>query len=311
MGTLVLFHAHPDDEAIATGGTMALAAAAGHEVVLVVATRGEQGEPVPGVLAPGEELWERRVTETHASAALLGVSEVVFLGYEDSGMMGEPTNANPACFWQADPDEAADRLAAVLDRVGADVLTCYDFHGGYGHPDHIQVHRVGHLAAQRLGLGGEAAGALFESTMNRTRISELMAAAGDLLGEDAPIPDVPASAQPAGGTDGSRTAGDTPHHERAAAEEVAASAAVEPDFGTSEEGITHAIDVTAVLDIKRASMAAHASQVAADSFFMTLPDEAFAAAFGTEWFILPGAPRLPGAPFGTDLFASNGRVSRT
>ena len=303
MGTLVLFHAHPDDEAIATGGTMALAAAAGHEVVLVVATRGEQGEPVPGVLAPGEALWERRVTETHASAALLGVSEVVFLGYEDSGMMGEPTNANPACFWQADPDEAADRLAAVLDRVGADVLTCYDFHGGYGHPDHIQVHRVGHLAAQRLGLGGGGAGAVFESTMNRTRITELMAAAGDLLGDEAAVPDLPgAGSLPAGG--------DGPHHERAAAEEVAASAAVEPDFGTPEEGITHAIDVTAVLDTKRAAMAAHASQVAADSFFLTLPDEAFAAAFGTEWFILPGSVRAPGAPFGTDLFARNDRVTR-
>ena len=289
MGTLVLFHAHPDDEAIATGGTMALAAAAGHEVVLVVATRGEQGEPVPGVLAPGEALWERRVAETHASAALLGVAEVVFLGFEDSGMMGEPTNANPACFWQADPDEAADRLAAVLDRVGADVLTCYDPHGGYGHPDHIQVHRVGHLAAQRLGLGAGRPGRLFESTMNRTRISELMQAAGEFLEED--------------GSVGAPEGAGLGEHELAAAEEVAATVAVEPDFGTPEEGITHAIDVTAVLDVKRTAMAAHASQVAADSFFLTLPDEAFAAAFGTEWFILPGSPREPGAPFGTDLFA--------
>jgi len=287
MATLVLVHAHPDDEAIATGGTMALAAAAGHDVVLVVATRGEQGEPVPGVLAPGESLWERRVAETHASAALLGVAEVVFLGFEDSGMMGEPSNANPACFWQADPDEAADRLAGVLQRVGADVLTCYDPHGGYGHPDHIQVHRVGHLAAGRFGLPAGRGGQLFESTMNRTRITELMAAAGDLLGED-------------GESDPS-----VPPHERAAAE-VAATAAVEPDFGTPEQDITHAIDVAAVLDRKRAAMAAHASQVAADSFFLTLPDEAFAAAFGTEWFILPGAPRAAGQPFLTDLLVPRG-----
>lgn len=278
MGTLVLFHAHPDDEAIATGGTMARAAAEGHDVVLVVATRGEQGEPVPGVLAAGEHLWERRVAETHASAAVLGVAEVVFLGYEDSGMMGEPTNDNPSCFWQADPDEAADRLAGVLQRVGADVLTCYDPHGGYGHPDHIQVHRVGHLAARRVGLGDTGAKGLFEATMNRTRITELMAAAGELA--------------------------ESLDHDPAAAEEVAASAAAEPDFGSPETAITHAIDVTAFLDAKRAAMAAHASQVAADSFFLTLPDEAFAAAFGTEWFIAPGAPRSPGAPFAGDLFGA-------
>lgn len=291
MATLALFHAHPDDEAIATGGTMALAAAQGHEVVLVVATRGEQGEPVPGVLAPGEALWERRVVETHASAAILGVSEVVFLGYEDSGMMGEPTNANPACFWQADPDEAADRLAAVLQRVGADVLTCYDPHGGYGHPDHLQVHRVGHLAAQRIGLGAGGSGTVFESTMNRTRVTELMAAAAEVLGDGAP---------------GSTVDGDGAPHDRETAEEVAANAAADPDFGTPEEGITHAVDVTAVLEAKRAAMAAHASQVAADSFFLTLPDEHFAAAFGTEWFILPGAPRAAGEPFATDLFAGVG-----
>jgi len=288
MASLVFFHAHPDDEAIATGGTMALAAAEGHHVVLVVATRGEQGEPVPGVLAPGEALWERRVAETHASAEVLGVSEVVFLGYEDSGMMGEPSNANPACFWQADPDEAADRLAAVLDRVGADVLTCYDPHGGYGHPDHIQVHRVGHLAAERAGLGSQGSPRLFESTMNRTRITELMAAAGELFEAE--------------GADGAA-------HEATGAEEVATGAAGEPDFGSPEEVITHAVDVTAVLDRKRAAMAAHASQVAADSFFLTLPDEAFAAAFGTEWFILPGATRAPDAPFVTGLLPGNDAVS--
>ena len=81
MATLVCFHAHPDDESIATGGTMSLAADAGHEVVLVLGTRGEQGEPQPGVLDAGEDLWERRVTETHEAARRLGVSRVEFLGY--------------------------------------------------------------------------------------------------------------------------------------------------------------------------------------------------------------------------------------
>ncbi|MGB0101194.1 MAG: PIG-L family deacetylase, partial [Nocardioides sp.] len=126
MATLVSFHAHPDDESIATGGTLAAAAAAGHRVVLVFGTRGEEGEPVPGVLAEGEQLWERRVVESHTSAEVLGVERVEFLGYTDSGMMGEPTNDNPACFWQADLDEAAERLATILRDEGADILTVYD-----------------------------------------------------------------------------------------------------------------------------------------------------------------------------------------
>ena len=92
------------------------------------------------------------------------------LGHEDSGMMGEATNDNPAGFWQADLDEAADRLAAILTEVGADVLTTYDDHGGYGHPDHIQVHRVGARAAERAGVTQ-----VFESTMNREYILRLMA----------------------------------------------------------------------------------------------------------------------------------------
>jgi len=140
MSTLVTFHAHPDDEAIATGGTMAKAARAGHRVVLVVATRGERGEVAEGHLQPGEELWQRRVEETQAAAAVLGVSRVEFLGYVDSGMAGMPTNDDPASFWQADVEEAARRLADILEEEGADVVTAYDENGVYGHPDHVQVY---------------------------------------------------------------------------------------------------------------------------------------------------------------------------
>lgn len=264
----MFFHAHPDDEAIATGGTMATAAAAGHDVVLVVATRGEQGEPVAGVLGPDEPLWQRRVAETHRSAELLGVSRVAFLGYEDSGMMGEATNDNPACFWQADVSEASDRLAVLLDEVGADVLTVYDAHGGYGHPDHIQVHRVGYRAAAAVGVGG-----LYEATMNRTHIVQLMSQQADLLAS--------------GNTEG--------------AEATAADRIEDPDFGSDESVITHAVDVSGVLDLKRAALMAHASQIADDSFFLTMPPEAFALAFGTEWYISAGSVRGPGQPFVTDL----------
>ncbi|MEO7555908.1 MAG: PIG-L family deacetylase, partial [Acidimicrobiales bacterium] len=162
MATLVCFHAHPDDECIQTAGVMAKAAAEGHRVVLVVATRGEHGEFPDDILDPGEALRDLRVREVTASAALLGVSRLEFLGYVDSGMIGTPENEAPECFWRADVEEAAHRLAAILDDEQADVLTVYDDHGGYGHPDHIQVHRVGRRA-------GELAGTrrVFEATMNR------------------------------------------------------------------------------------------------------------------------------------------------
>jgi LmbE family N-acetylglucosaminyl deacetylase len=171
MATLVCFHAHPDDEAITTGGAMAKASSAGHRVVLVSATKGEQGEVPDGFLSPGETLGERRVVETHAAAEALGVHRVEFLGYVDSGMMGTPENDVPECFWQADVDEAAERLAAILREEQADVLTCYDEIGGYGHPDHIQVHRVGLLAAELAGTPK-----VFQATINRDEVIRMMKA---------------------------------------------------------------------------------------------------------------------------------------
>jgi LmbE family N-acetylglucosaminyl deacetylase len=165
MATLVSFHAHPDDECIQCGGVMRKAHEDGHRVVLVVATRGELGEVPDGFLDDGEELWQRRVTETEAAADILGASRVAFLGYTDSGMMGEPTNTAPGTFWTADVEEAAERLAAVLREENADVLTVYDDHGGYGHPDHIQVHRVGMRAAELAGTPR-----VYQATMNRDHI---------------------------------------------------------------------------------------------------------------------------------------------
>ncbi len=248
--TLVFFHAHPDDEAISTGGTMALAADAGHRVVLVVATKGEEGEVEEGFLEEGETLEQRRVTETVAAAGILGVDRVEFLGYRDSGMMGEPTNRHPDCFWRADVDEAATRLAAILDEEEADVLTVYDDHGGYGHPDHIQVHRVGHRAAALA-----ATPRVYEATMNRDGIRRMR---DDLRDADGGEPD---------GTD-----------------------AVYDTIGTLDAEITSAVDVTAVLDRKRAAMAAHPSQISEESWFLRLPPDAFARAFGTEWYVRTRPP---------------------
>jgi LmbE family N-acetylglucosaminyl deacetylase len=165
MATLVTFHAHPDDESIGVGGVMRKAADEGHRVVLVVATRGENGEVPDGFLADGEQLWQRRVVETQAAADILGVQRVEFLGYTDSGMMGTPTNDTPGSFWTASVDEAAAKLAAILREENADVLTVYDDNGGYGHPDHIQVHRVGIKAAELAGTPR-----VYQNTMNRDQI---------------------------------------------------------------------------------------------------------------------------------------------
>ncbi|MGZ7008184.1 MAG: PIG-L deacetylase family protein, partial [Ilumatobacteraceae bacterium] len=160
MGTLVCFHAHPDDESISTGGSLARASAEGHRVVVVIATDGAHGE-VPDDLAEGETLVDRRRAETTRSAAVLGVHRLEWLGYTDSGMTGWDQNSDPSSFLQAPLDQAAERLAAILREEAADVVTVYDWHGNYGHPDHIKVHTVGHRAAELAGVER-----VFEATMN-------------------------------------------------------------------------------------------------------------------------------------------------
>ena len=258
MGTLVCFHAHPDDESISTGGSIARASAEGHRVVLVVATNGDHGE-VPDDLTPGETLVDRRKAETARSAEVLGVHRLVWLGYADSGMTGWPQNEHPEAFWQATVDDAAERLAAVLREEAADVLTVYDWHGNYGHPDHIQVHRVGHRAAELAGTPR-----VFEATMNRDHIVRMMAMAREMgLGDGA--------AGPEDDFDPARPADDG------------------NPFGMSEDELTHAVEVAEWLHLKRASMRCHGSQISDSSFFLEMPDEAFAGSFGIEWFIERGA----------------------
>ncbi len=253
MATIVSFHAHPDDESIATGGTLARAAADGHRVVLVFGTRGECGEVAEGFLDEGEALGDRREREVAASAAALGAHRVEFLGYRDSGMADEPTNDMPDCFWQADVEEAAGRLATILREEDADVVTVYDSHGGYGHPDHIQVHRVGHRAAALAETPH-----VYESTMNRDHLRRVM----------------------------EHAAAENPDFEGPDLQDESA-------FGSPESVITTTVDVSDWLDAKRASMAAHASQIPDDSFFLALPAEAFALAFGKEWYIRTSPP-VPG-----------------
>ena len=141
--TLVAFHAHPDDEALFTGGTLARCAAEGHRVVLVTATSGERG-----LTAQAGSLGATRRSELAAAADALGVARVVELGYGDSGMTGP---VSPGSFCAAPLDEIADKLAVVLADERADVLTVYDAAGGYGHRDHVRVHDAGLEAAQQVG----------------------------------------------------------------------------------------------------------------------------------------------------------------
>ena len=254
MATLVCFHAHPDDEVISTGGTIARAAAEGHRVVLVVATNGEHGE-VPDDLEPGETLVERRRRETEASAAVLGIDRVAWLGYSDSGMTGWEQNDHASSFLRADLDEAGERLADVLREEDADVLTIYDWHGNYGHPDHIAVHRVGLIAARLV-----PSVRVLEATMNRdefVRMVEQARESGGFTPGDGEADDF----DPTGPADDGNP------------------------MGMPEVELTLAVDVSAQLGVKRDAMRCHRSQIADTSFFLEMPDDVFASAFGTEWFI--------------------------
>ena len=242
-GAIAFFHAHPDDEAIFTGGTMARLARAGWRVVLVVATQGELGLPVP----PGadeEGLADRRVAETRAAAALLGVHRVEFLGYHDSGMRGDPANQAATAFCRAPVEEAAARLAAVLEAEQVGALVTYDGWGIYGHPDHVKVYEVGNAAASLVHTP-----CLYEVTVDREYLhfveTHLVAEAG------------------------------VPHGLGLAASGIGV-ATVEVDL---------VVDVRPVLEVKRAAMSAHASQIPETASALRLPGDSFAAVYGFEWFV--------------------------
>jgi N-acetyl-1-D-myo-inositol-2-amino-2-deoxy-alpha-D-glucopyranoside deacetylase len=162
---LLLVHAHPDDESIYTGATMAKYVAEGVQVTLVTCTLGELGEIIPPSLAhlaaeKEDRLGEYRIGELAAACAALGVTDHRFLGgpgrWRDSGMLGTEGNDDPRCFWRADVDEAAQALLDVISETRPQVLVTYDANGAYGHPDHIQAHRVAWRAFERAGAEGPA-----------------------------------------------------------------------------------------------------------------------------------------------------------
>ncbi|HEX4865374.1 MAG TPA: PIG-L family deacetylase [Acidimicrobiales bacterium] len=251
--TAVFFHAHPDDEALYTGGTMARLAGEGHRVVLVTATLGEAGLSSADA-SRAAPLGAVRQSELEMSASALGCARMVLLGLGDSGMNGSTAGGFARC----DPRDPAARLAAVLRDEEADVLVTYDSNGGYGHPDHLQVHRVGTIAAE----------------VARTRLELYATVDRDLLKRALTV---------------AGWARRTPEQFR--------SQRVENTYAARTE-ITHRVDVRDYLPQKRAALEAHCSQAVGGqsqrtlSWLLSLPDPLFRIVLGREWFIEAG--RTPG-----------------
>ncbi|MFG3495049.1 N-acetyl-1-D-myo-inositol-2-amino-2-deoxy-alpha-D-glucopyranoside deacetylase [Streptomyces sp. NPDC047928] len=284
---LLLVHAHPDDESINNGATMAKYAAEGAQVTLVTCTRGEEGEVIPAGLAHlapdrDDRLGPYRVGELAAAMKELGVTDHRFLGgpgrFRDSGMMGVPQNDRDGAFWGTDVDEAAPHLVEVIREVRPQVLVTYDPDGGYGHPDHIQAHRVATRAAELAadpayepGLGApHAIAKIYWNRVPRTVADEgfarLRAAGGLSFPGIADIADVPG---------------------------------VVPDARVTAE-----IDGTAYADRKAAAMAAHATQIVVDGDFFALSNHLGQPVFVREYYeLVRGESGAPEGEREHDLFA--------
>ncbi|MFC9221179.1 N-acetyl-1-D-myo-inositol-2-amino-2-deoxy-alpha-D-glucopyranoside deacetylase [Streptomyces hygroscopicus] len=282
---LLLVHAHPDDESINNGATMAKYAAEGAHVTLVTCTLGEEGEVIPPALAHlaadrDDALGPHRIGELAAAMDALGVQDHRFLGgpgrYRDSGMMGAPQNDRPDCFWQADLDEAAGYLVAVVREVRPQVLVTYDADGGYGHPDHIQAHRVAMRAVElaadpdfRPDLGApHDIAKVYWNCVPRSAVEEGFARLR-AAGRDSPFPGV-------------ATVDDVP--------------------GVVEDAeVTASVDGTAQAGAKAAAMRAHATQIAVEGPFFALSNDLGQPMFVQEHYRL--VKGVAGAEREDDLFA--------
>lgn len=230
---------------------MALAAKRGDRVVTIFATSGDLGD-TPDDLAEGETLVHRREAEARESGRILGVSRTEFLRYKDSGMTGWPTNKDPDCLIVTPVDEVAARVASILDEEDADVIVGYDWHGNYGHPDHIRVHHIAYRAAEL----ARRRPRVLEETQNREYTRKLFAQAAEAgLIDDA---------GDGLGDDGTPT-------------------------GTDPKELSWRVDVSDVLDLKRQALAAHSSQSDA-RLFLSLPTDGFDLWARYEHFREDGRP---------------------
>jgi N-acetyl-1-D-myo-inositol-2-amino-2-deoxy-alpha-D-glucopyranoside deacetylase len=260
--SLLLVHAHPDDESIGTGATMARYAAEGARVTLVTCTLGELGEVIPPDLSHllPDELGQHRIGELDRACAALGVKDHRFLGgeghYRDSGMMGLPDNDDPRCFWRANVEEAAGRLAQVIEEVQPGVIVTYDANGFYGHPDHIQAHRVTVRARELTGGSDEAGERLYVTAMPRSVLERAVELPPDSWfirqsGLSSSVPD---------------------------------------------DQVTTEIDGSTYADAKRAAMRAHETQITVDGDYFALSDEVGQRIGFTEYYTQLAGPRdAPGA----------------
>ncbi|MEU2700874.1 MULTISPECIES: N-acetyl-1-D-myo-inositol-2-amino-2-deoxy-alpha-D-glucopyranoside deacetylase [Micromonospora] len=278
---LLLVHAHPDDESIGTGATMAHYAATGAHVTLVTCTLGEEGEiHVPALAqlcaAEADQLGGYRIGELAAACAVLGVTDHRFLGgagrYRDSGMMGLATNEHPRAFWQADLDTAAGYLVEVIREVRPQVLVTYDPDGFYGHPDHIQAHRVAMRAVELAAAEGIAPAKVYWTAMPRSVLDA--------------------------GLETFTESSDNPFAGIESADEL--------PFGTPDAEIAARIDGTDQHAAKEAAMRAHATQIPANSWLYSIAGNFGGEFMGVEYFTLAVGEKGPGAgPYGweDDLFA--------
>ncbi len=277
MPGLLAFHAHPDDESISSGGTLASLAADGVAVTVVTATRGEVGEihNRDDVEEAKPRLGEIREAELRAALEVLGVGDPVFLDYRDSGMMGTPDNDHPDAFWGADFFEAVGRLVRIIRERRPDVVTAYDPFGGYGHPDHMQVHRVGTAAFWAAGDVGRYPSSrysdpwmpakLYWTTWSRQRmVVELRRRMSPDLGADTEVD--------------------------------------EPSAGSLERHITTTVDVSEWFDLKYRALLCHDTQFAADSWVRTLPSSVLRSFLGFESLTLVHSSVVCDAA-DSDLFA--------
>jgi LmbE family N-acetylglucosaminyl deacetylase len=242
-------HAHPDDEAIGTGGILAHYADQGVRTVLVTCTNGELGD-APGGIKPEDPAHDESIvvpvrrSELEASCEVLGVSHLELLGYHDSGMDGWPQNEAPGAFWNTPVAEAAHKLADLMRIYQPQVVVTYDEYGFYGHPDHIQANRITHAALAECGIPSK----LYYTAVARS----VLRGFGELLAE--------------------------------AGVETPMDVDADPDFGTPDELITTVIDCSAVAGRKFKSLAAHASQ-SDNIFFLQMGEEMFATVMGSESFV--------------------------
>ncbi|MGE3270300.1 MAG: PIG-L family deacetylase [Chloroflexota bacterium] len=277
--TLMAVHAHPDDEAIGTGGILARAAAEGIRTVLVTCTGGEVGEIAPDTGATLDNLGEIRRRELETACEILGVSHLEMLGYRDSGMMGTADNAHPDAFFKADLEHAISRVIGLVRKYRPAVIVTYDENGFYGHPDHINAHRVAAAAYHRAGdpnhphhpsdeiLEPWAPARLFYTAVSKSGVREFSRRIRE-LGQEGP------------GGDGDEG---------------------EPSWGVPDELITTHVDVSAHIEQKRRALFAHATQMGPEVFFAKLPEPVFHEMFGREAFRLVQS-RTSGPLPTSDLF---------